>query len=59
MADMKIKRAQVLESHLIDNETLETTFGNAGMRSTLLLPATAARPRLEYLKFHQANVFRG
>jgi putative restriction endonuclease len=57
--DFQIKRASVLDQQMTENESLSKAFGSAGMRQRLLLPATAARPRVEYLSFHQSNVFRG
>ena len=58
-ADLQIRRASVLEMHMVDNESLDRIFGAPDMRGALLVPAAAERPRSEFLKFHQANVFRG
>jgi putative restriction endonuclease len=58
-ADLQIRRAGVLERHMVDNASLNRMFGAPAMRGALLVPAAAERPRSEFLTFHQANVFRG
>ena len=58
-ADLQIRRAGVLERHMVDNASLNHMFGAPAMRGALLVPAAAERPRSEFLTFHQATVFRG
>ena len=57
--DLKIMRASALERHLPSNASLDRVFGAAGLCSVLLVPTAAQRPRLPFLAFHRAHVFRG
>jgi putative restriction endonuclease len=57
--DLQIQRAGVLETHMVGNDSLDRVFGTVGMRGSLLVPASAAKPRSEYLTFHRSNIFRG
>ena len=41
------------------NDSLRGAFGERAMRSILLVPFGAAKPRRQFLTFHQSKVFRG
>lgn len=57
--NLQIVRATALESRLATNDSLSHAFAEPAMRATLLVPATASRPRQLFLDYHRTSVFRG
>jgi len=57
--DLRIQRASVLDLRMQWSPSLDRMFGDAGMRSALLVPAAAEKPHPRFLVFHHANIFRG